>query len=501
MKNFRLISRKFSSSLLISRLTMEKLGFWLIFSNFSPDNGPGDHQTNGSFNLALLTRDCCDGEIESNANLSFRNSLSPGEHQTNSSFNPALLTRECCDGELVLQVDTSFIGDQEGQDHGVYCRKIKNKLGLITCIKYEPRLKRDRQALSLGQYKTYAEAKLVRDIALFFYENNKFGWLDFEDGHYCTVEPDLDRDSHRYFFIPALKEEKEGKEKSKLVSRKAKEVYNEFKRKQAEYLYLRMARIPIIGGVEHVGLRGDNMVSVEGHVNEESGAATFDLMNSALQQPSHNDQAGNATGDSAFNDMLDDRGPISNISSDQGNTHEAPPFVATNPLPLLDHHELLQSSTEGIPALAVQDSQTMELSENHAFNHEAMQPILASVPLPNNKAAGGFYSNSSNQVTEAFLRQVVDASQNEKQGFQQLVNYLQQENQELRKEKEELRQEKQELRKEKEELRQEKQELRQEKEELKQKNCELKTQLSELQRKFTDHMLVCSQESRPPKRR
>jgi hypothetical protein len=27
-----------------SRLIMEKLGFWLIFSNFSPDTAPGAHK-------------------------------------------------------------------------------------------------------------------------------------------------------------------------------------------------------------------------------------------------------------------------------------------------------------------------------------------------------------------------------------------------------------------------------------------------------------------------
>lgn len=263
-----------------------------------------------------------------------------------------------------------------------------------------------------------------------------------------------------------------------MVSRKAKEIYNEFKKKQAEYWNLWMAAIPIIEGTEdEPGLKGDDVVHIEGHANGNFEAVSFDLMSTLPQHHSHNDQVGNTPVDAVFNDMLDNRGFTSNISSDHGETSEATPFVATNPLSCLDHYKLLQSSTEDVPGLLP----SQELPESHILNHEARQSTLAPVPLSNNTPASGLYASNSNQVAEALFRQVVNTSQQEKLWLQQQVNILQQEKQELRKEKEDL----------------------------KRKNWELQIQLSEKQTELsefqrnlvTNQMLVCSEENRPPKRR
>lgn len=304
---------------------------------------------------------------------------------------------------------------QREEPRGVYCRHLKDKFGRIK-LKFEPRFKppRGKQSIWLGQYETSTEAKIVRDIAAFYYANDEFGCLDFVENCY-SVAHSYPEDG-RYFRIPPLTENLEEKEKSKLVSRKAREVYKQFKEKQAEYWNLWRLEAILMEGTEVEGPRGDGEGVANGHLD----ARPFALANSSLQ---FNDQVGNSAGDGI---MLDNHGVTSNMSShldalDSINysahartcTSELAPFDTNSLLPLLGRHEIL----EGAMVLSDEDSQRTELPERHFPSYTAGEAI-ASAPFPNCCVpASGFTFNTGNQVQALLL---------------QLVNTLQQENQELK---------------------------------------------------------------------
>lgn len=83
------------------------------------------------------------------------------------------LKRKSCETQVVQVRDESDL-------KGVYRRPVKDKLGTITHYMYEPRFKPPREkldsgvtlkfnCLSLGQYDTPSEAKIVLQIAAFYY--------------------------------------------------------------------------------------------------------------------------------------------------------------------------------------------------------------------------------------------------------------------------------------------------------------------------------------------
>ncbi|KAG0606862.1 hypothetical protein M758_9G174100 [Ceratodon purpureus] len=114
---------------------------------------------------------------------------------------------------------------------GIYPRPVKDKAGTITHYKYEPRFKPPRKKLDsgtlqfdylyLGSYDTPAEAKIVYQIAAFFYGK----------GEGCVA---LENDS--FYFIPPMSEEAKcltGKDKAKWVTRKTKTIFESLQPKQA----------------------------------------------------------------------------------------------------------------------------------------------------------------------------------------------------------------------------------------------------------------------------
>ncbi|KAG0577245.1 hypothetical protein KC19_5G141600 [Ceratodon purpureus] len=387
---------------------------------------------------------------------------------------------------------------------GVYRREIKNKhTGEITGqVKFEPRLKRDKQSLSLGQYDTRVEAKIVYDIALNYYGDHEYGFLDFEDGGYLVGDSYSKGD--RYFVIPPLCEKLEGKAKSTLVSSEAKKVYRHFKKKQAEYRKHRDLRLAA-SGAEFTGMpaylgsglgheeviRRDDGVNAEENLSGLSAARSLDFPSTPLEQPSYYDQyVGNLAVEGRV--LNNDPGMItSSVPFHLGHTFAEPtPFDASNPLPLSACYEVLaQSSMDDVAALSGEDSRRkFEVQGTDILSYEPALTV-APVSLPNNSPASGFIGNVE---VEALLQQDFgNTSQQEKQFVhQQFVNTLQQEK--LQSVQEQLIKN----------LQQDKQELKEEKLELKRKVCELQTQLSELQLGFREHLLsCCSGENQPSKKR
>ncbi|KAG0616699.1 hypothetical protein M758_5G135300 [Ceratodon purpureus] len=374
--------------------------------------------------------------------------------------------------------DHTLLDNSGPKSDGVYRRKVKNKLG--THEKYEPRLKREglKQSLSLGQYDTHAEAMTVRAIATFFYDNNQSGRLDFEDGRFISVEPSPNEDPSRYFVIPPLIENKEGKElKSKLVSCMAKELFKQFKKKQAEYRNCQDRWIASMTEGNEVEVpRRDDVVSAEGHLviwrPGHLEARPFDLTETQLQQPRYTGQVGNAA--------------VGTIMLDNS---ESTLVDATNScIPLLDCYDMLESSMKGAPTLSGDDSQRGELPGSHTLAYDAEAgPSTGPGPFPNYiTPASGFDFNPGNQV-EALLQQVNTSQQEKESVEQQFLNALQQDKLELKQEKQELKQENL--------------ELKRKFSELEAQLLEKQTQYSNLERKFREHILCCSGEKRPSKKR
>ena len=125
-------------------------------------------------------------------------------------------------------------GEQFGDEsklRGVYVRHIKDRSGSIK-YKYEPRFKPPREAmdcgiincLSLGQYDTCDEAKIVRQIAAFYYGKGE-GRVAFEDGS--------------YFSLPLMSERQKclnGMDKAKWVTSKAKTVFKDIQEVKSKQL-------------------------------------------------------------------------------------------------------------------------------------------------------------------------------------------------------------------------------------------------------------------------
>lgn len=135
---------------------------------------------------------------------------------------------------------------------GIYTRYVRDKSGKITHCKYEPRFKPPREkmdsggtlkfdCLSLGQYNTPAEAKIVRQIAAFYYGKDEDS-VELEDGS--------------QFYIPPMSGQEQGlsaEEKRRWVTWKAKEVYAELR---LEELTLKQLRRATMTGA-HSGLSTD----------------------------------------------------------------------------------------------------------------------------------------------------------------------------------------------------------------------------------------------------
>ena len=261
-------------------------------------------------------------------------------------------------------VDSLNHDNNDGFDRGIYCRKFRNDLGAITHVKYEPRLKRDNQSLWLGQFDTKSEAKLVRDVAIFFYGNDASGWLDLEEGCFCAVQPNPDQDGRRYYLIPQLTERREGKEKAKLVCRAAKQVHKDFEKKETEYKEFKKETEELANWLETI-MRGTE----EYEVPRRSGVVNG-VVNGDGDSNGHSDTGPLQQPDSQDEIMQDNRGMTSNISS------------ATNPLVFSDGHEVFEGAMENIPALRSEDALRLDPPGSDAINYELGQTV-AQVPLIN----------------------------------------------------------------------------------------------------------------------
>ena len=316
--------------------------------------------------------------------------------------------------------------DHDSQCRGISRRERKNKVGVVTHVDYEPRLKRDNQSLWLGYFNTEDEAKLVREIAIFFYGTDESGWLDLEEGCFCAVQPNPDQAGRRYYLIRQLTERKEGKEKAKLVRGAAKQVHEEFKKKQKEH-FEEYWLVPRRVGV----------LNAEGHSNVHPDARPLDSMKTLLQQPYSQDEI-----------MRDNRGMTSIISSGPCDTSYPTPFnAATNPSVFSDGHEVLERSMEGgpcdtscptpsnaatdpsvfshghqvlersvggVPALSNEDALREDLSGSHAVGYELGQTV-AQVPLSNCTPATSEPSFTTGSPIEGLLLHLVTTLHKENQ--------------------------------------------------------------------------------------
>jgi hypothetical protein len=137
--------------------------------------------------------------------------------------------------------ETQDVQVRDGSDlEGVYVRAMKEKSGTVTHYKYEPRFKPPREklesgttlkfnCLSLGQYNTPGEAKIVRQIAAFYYGKDE-GWVVLEDGS--------------SFSIPPMSEPEKcfsGVDKAKWVTWKAKKVFEDLRVEKVKSKQLRRA--------------------------------------------------------------------------------------------------------------------------------------------------------------------------------------------------------------------------------------------------------------------
>ncbi|KAG0577248.1 hypothetical protein KC19_5G141700, partial [Ceratodon purpureus] len=276
----------------------------------------------------------------------------------------------------------------------------------------------------LGQYNSWKEAKIVRDIATFYYSNNEAGFLDCEEGCFSS-----DGRSHtgdgRYFIIPPLAENLDGKAKSKSVAQKVKAVYKKFKEKQEEYRNLSRLVAILMEGTEDDGTREADVMNIEGLAN---GDRPLELTSSSLQLTDRElgfsppdgvmlDNLG-ATSKFIISSQIDDSLDSINYSVHTRTcSSEVTPLGANNFSPFFDRHEILESVTEGAPVLSDEDSQWTELE--HYPSYEAGEIVASAVLLPdyNMPASSCYGSDTGNQVQASFL---------------QLVNTLLQENQELK---------------------------------------------------------------------
>ncbi|KAG0616693.1 hypothetical protein M758_5G134900 [Ceratodon purpureus] len=198
-------------------------------------------------------------------------------------------------------------------------------------------------------------------------------------------------------------------------------------------------------GTEDEVRRGDDVVNVEEYANSHVVARRhIDFTNAPLQC---NDHVCNSVVLDAI--VLDNHvGLPSTIPTPLADTSELSPFDPTNPFPLSECHEMLESPLEGALAFMGEDSRSEKHPECCLLDCEADR---TAGPSSNNYASGLNFNSNSLEVETSLLK-VVHVFHQEKQQLMQM-------------------------------------------------NMDLRSKLLELERKFQEHMLCCPERIRPSKKR